>query len=464
MKKQTLLAILIAAVLLLSGCSLNTVDTVADKAQTILSVDGRTLDKGTVATYVSNMQEYYEQQRQMYEAYGLGQYFNQDTSASGILTELISSYTDDFVLLNKAEELLKENKIELTEEDLAHINETAQANYDSMIDSVAQNVITSGATGDQLRQEAIAYAESHGMTTLDEYVRMARESELVEKIEAYTKKDVTVEDADIQAKLDEMVASAKTTYESDPAAYGTAVGNGTAVYYAPAGYRYVKHILINFSEEDAAAVSEASTARAAAQTELDSANAKLTEAEAALNGAAEDADKGPLQTAVEEAKAAVETATEALNTAAAAYDAAKAAAAANIQAKADEVYALVKAEGADFDALMAEYGEDPGMKTDPAKTNGYAVCASTSFVEEFLNAALALEKVGDISEEVVSSYGIHIIKYEAEIPEGPISLEAARDLLTETVKTAKETEAYQKALDEWKAAAKIEAHPEKMGY
>ncbi len=460
MKKQTLLAVLIAAVLLLSGCSLNTVDTAADNAQTILSVGGRSMDKGTVASYVANVQSMYTQYNQLYSQYGMSGAY--DTDPSSILTELLDSYTNEFVLLNKAEELKLDEA--LTAEELEEINAEAQKNYDSMIDSVAANYITSGAAGDELRKEAAAYAESHGMTTLDEFVTMARESKLLEKIEEYAKKDVTVTDADLQAKLDELVEAAKASYETDPAAYGTAVNNGTTVYYAPAGYRYIKHILINFTEEGSAAVTAALTEKTTAQTAADAAASALADAQAALDGAAEDADKTALQTALDEAKTAADAANETLNTAAAAYDAAAAAAQAEIQARADEVYAKVTAEGADFDALMAEYGEDPGMQAEPAKTNGYAVCASTSFVPEFLDAAMALENVGDVSGEVVSSYGIHVIKYAGEIAEGAVALDTVRDTLTETVKAEKETAAYDAALAAWKEAADVKTYPERMGY
>ncbi len=460
MKKQTLLAILIAAALLLSGCSLNTVDTVADNAQTILSVGSRTLDKATTASAVAYTQNMYNQYNQWYQYGYTSQYY--DTSESSILSELLDSYTRNFVLLNKAEELGLDK--ELTEEELTEINTTAQENYDSMIESVGSNYITSGAVGDALHDEAVAYAESHDMTTLDEYVKEARESKLLEKIEEYVKGGVTVTDEDLQAKLDELVASAKAEYEADLSAYGTSVNNGSTVYYAPAGYRYIKHILIQFGDEDTAAVSEKQTAKAAAQTDLDSASTALADAEKALADAAADADKTALQTAVDEAKAAADAASEALTAASAAYDEALAAAATNIQARADEVYALVTAEGADFDALMAEYGEDPGMQSEPAMTNGYAVCASTAFVPEFLEAAMALENVGDISGEVVSSYGIHIIKYVSDIAEGAVSLDSVRDSLTETVKTAKETAAFDEALAGWMETAEVKSYPERMGY
>lgn len=57
-----------------------------------------------------------------------------------------------------------------------------------------------------------------------------------------------------------------------------------------------------------------------------------------------------------------------------------------------------------FDRLADEYGEDPGR----AAAKGYLVTADSSFVPEFLDAALALEP-GQVSEIVESTYGYHIL-------------------------------------------------------
>ena len=62
-------------------------------------------------------------------------------------------------------------------------------------------------------------------------------------------------------------------------------------------------------------------------------------------------------------------------------------------------------KGADFDALMATYSEDPGSQSQP---DGY-VFTTGEMVPEFENATKAL-KVGEISGIVESTYGYHIIK------------------------------------------------------
>ena len=71
--------------------------------------------------------------------------------------------------------------------------------------------------------------------------------------------------------------------------------------------------------------------------------------------------------------------------------------------KANEIAALAKA-GADFDELVAEYGEDPGMEDN---LDGYDFTTG-EMVESFETTTFALEE-NEISDPVESTYGYHII-------------------------------------------------------
>ena len=77
---------------------------------------------------------------------------------------------------------------------------------------------------------------------------------------------------------------------------------------------------------------------------------------------------------------------------------------------ADEVYKKAM-NGADFDKLIKQYNQDPGVEYYP---DGYTFTKG-DMVEEFEVAAYEL-KVGEISKPVKSSFGYHIIKLEEEIP------------------------------------------------
>ena len=71
--------------------------------------------------------------------------------------------------------------------------------------------------------------------------------------------------------------------------------------------------------------------------------------------------------------------------------------------KAKQVAALAKS-GEDFDALIKEYGEDPGMESSP---DGYYFTTG-QMVESFETTTFALAE-NEISDPVESSYGYHII-------------------------------------------------------
>lgn len=71
---------------------------------------------------------------------------------------------------------------------------------------------------------------------------------------------------------------------------------------------------------------------------------------------------------------------------------------------AEDLLAKIK-KGGDFDALMAEYSQDPGSKAQP---DGY-IFTYGEMVKEFEDAAFALEE-NAVSDIVETNYGYHIIK------------------------------------------------------
>lgn len=91
---------------------------------------------------------------------------------------------------------------------------------------------------------------------------------------------------------------------------------------------------------------------------------------------------------------------------------------------AEKVYEFAR-QGMDFEKLVAEYGEDPGMKANP---EGY-LFTKGEMVEKFENIAFGL-KVGQISGVVETEYGYHIIKRVKNIYTDEI-LEQAKAMLVE---------------------------------
>lgn len=441
MRKKCILALMLAAMLVLSGCALVTVDEAADNARVILDVDGETVNKAVFHNMVEYQLYQNQQMNSYYQMLGLTGSFSTDENT--VAQEVLVSYTNSLVAKHKAAELGFD---QMTEEENQEIQETAEKNYEELLTEIKDHYLADSASLDEaeLRQKAMEYANENGMSTLENYLDSAKIEKSVEKLRADTVKDVTYTQEELQAKLDEEAAANKTTFESNPDYYGYYLNNGTPVYYNAPGYRMVKQVLVKFNEEDNTALTEKNT-------ELSQAKTALNDAQSALTEAAEDADKTALQAAVDEAQAK-------LDEVQAAYDALKETAYANIQAKADEIYQKAIAEGADFDALVAEFNEDTGM---PAA--GYAVREGYSFfVASFVDAAMALEKVGDVSEPVKSDYGFHIIQYSADITEGTVALETVSDTLGAELLSEKQDQAYADALAAWVSEAKVESHLEKL--
>ena len=156
------------------------------------------------------------------------------------------------------------------------------------------------------------------------------------------------------------------------------------------------------------------------------------------------------QATLDESNAKLETVT------AEAYD--------EILATAQDVLARAQA-GEDFDALLEEYGEDTGMKNEPNKSRGYLVCEGLSVYEQsFQDAAMALEKVGDISAELVkTSYGYHILQYATDVTPGAVELteEIKSDIYNSLLSDAKDA-AYESAVTQWVSEADVKTFPKVM--
>ncbi|MFY9279920.1 MAG: peptidylprolyl isomerase [Caldicoprobacterales bacterium] len=129
----------------------------------------------------------------------------------------------------------------------------------------------------------------------------------------------------------------------------------------------------------------------------------------------------------------------------------------DIEPKALEV--LEKAKGGEeFEKLIEEYGEDPGME---GNDTGYLVRQDGSFVHEFEETAFKLEE-GEISDLVASGFGYHIIKLYEKTPEKVYTLEEKYDELEEILSQQKKTDAWTLILEEWMESAKIKRYEKRL--
>ena len=464
MQKKLLLVMLLVACVALSGCALVVKDAERDKAQVIVDVNGETVDKATMSQLITEQQNdmmnsYY----QMYASFGIP-FDPSYVDTSTVPQTAIDGEVRRLVLSQK---LASMPELALTAEEEAEIQAHGEEEYNEILDQVKTVYLSeSEKEGDELTEEAKAYALTLDRRfNLDYFVDHARQEKTAEKLRAYAVRDVVVTDDEVKTEFDARVAADKEKFEGDDVtAFGTAVNGAETVYYRPAGYRYVKQVLVGFPTENSSAISAANSAKTSAQTALDNAQAALEANTTAL--AAEDLTEEK-KAELTEAKAGLEQAVADAQTA---YDEAQAKsreaidnAFVNLQPKVDEIQQKLAA-GEDFDALMEQYGEDPGMQSEPGKTNGYAVCAGyTPFMSEFVDAAMALANVGDVSEPIKNdTYGIHIIKYVSDIAEGPVALENFEESIRSSLLSSKQDETYSNAVTEWTNATKIQYNENRL--
>ncbi len=419
MHKKALLALMLVMAVMLSGCALIKKDAAVDAATEIIRLGDQVVTKAEIQSEVDNQLQYMQLMYAQY--YGSGYDVKDAANIKSAQDEVISQYK---TLLVTRARIAENGCDQLTEEEETKAKEDAASTYEN---SLNQYLAGSGSdaekTEEEKKTEAAAALTAMGITE-EELLKNARESIAIDKLHNLVTENVTVTEEEIRAEYDSKVESAKTTYESNPSSYCSAFNNGTKLYYTPAGVRFVKQILIKYSTEQDTAIREAKSKVTAAQAVLD--NEEATEEE-----------KTKAKADLEAAQAEVTRLTDE------AY--------ASIDAEADDVIARLDA-GEDWDKLMAEKGQDPGMMEgrDTAKT-GYAVCKDmTSFDSAFVEAAMALEKVGDHSAKTRgSSGGYYIIRYEGDAAEGPVDYDSVKESLQESLLTTKKNTVYNDTVQTW---------------
>lgn len=460
MKNVKLLALVLALALLLTGCS-SKKESKDIEAVRVGSVSYTMQDLIEVENALKAEYDYYNQ---MYAMYGMtyGEY-----TAEDLRSQALESLAVQAVLFDKAATLKLDR---LTDAEKDEVYALAENDWYYYRDSYAQTITVDEDATKEERSAAIDAAMAEAGITWDAVYTSAWRNYILDKTENYMIRDAKVTEEAFKAGFDAQVAADKETFGENAGAYVDALLYGQTSYYTPAGCRYVKQILIQYTEEDQALVDEANaalvTAKNAASTAKADAAALLGEdadLEALLADVAAEtaADLTEEQTAALKALADAQAAEDA---AAEAYDQAVETALANIAPEADEVLARIAA-GDDWDALTDEYNDDPGMMDgqETAET-GYAVAAGmTVFDTAFVDAAMSLEAIGDYTDKTVGeSYGYYIIKYIGDIPEGAVDAETVREELTASLLQTEQQNTYDATLNKWVEEANIQINYEKV--
>lgn len=442
MRKKALLALMMAAILLLSGCALIKKDQAVDDATEIIRMGDQVITKKEVLAQAE--QELYDQYS-MYSMFGYSYDVSDPENIEAAKNSAVDTLKTNLALTAKAKELGLD---QLSDEELESVKTTAQANLDSVIAS-AKAYVEGGSEMDEtaLAEAAAKMAEDAGYT-LDAYIAQGTTDAISAKLKEYAVKDVAVTDEEIQAEYDSRVESHKSTYSESAGTWASAANNNSTLYYTPAGVRRVKQILIKFKDEDKTAIDDAKTKLNDANTAVTTAQAKVDAAQGTVDTEGiSDEDKAKAEETLSAAKQELEDADKALLAANQAVTEATDKAFANIDEKADAVLAQLAEEGADWQKIMDENNEDEGMKDNE---KGYAVATGmTNFDAAFVDAAMALEKIGDISPKTKGSYGYYIIRYESDEAEGPVALDAVKETLSSSLLTTKQNDAYEATKAQW---------------
>lgn len=386
--------------------------------------------------------EEYEYTASMYAQYGIDlEQYGYDTQ---IKQQIVQSLVRDAVTLQKAAELGLD---QLDDETQATLASEAEKNFETYIESVSSSMLESGYSEDTVRDSAISYLNENGYTQ-EEILKELTNSAIKDRLRENVTSAVTVTEDDVKAAYDQKVADDESSYSSD-SAYTSARSSGAEILWNPEGYRAVKHVLIQFSDDQSTRYSELSSLISDLKAELEALdNPETTEAPAETETAETETETPRTREEIETDLAAAQADLDAL------YE--------ELMPKAQEVVDKFNA-GTSFDDLIDEYNEDPGMQNEPTRTEGYAVSAeSTSWDTAFRDGAMSIESVGGISEPVCGSYGVHIIYYLSDIPAGAVAYEDVHDEVEADALNDAKDAAYDEAVEQWMDDAAITYHYDRL--
>ena len=397
----------------------------------MLTVGDFSLTRAQYENYLATLENYYS-------SYG---YDVTDPELLAMLKQFALQTGVEYAVMDQK---LVELGLALTEEEKAAETEAAKAEWALVLeDGLAYYGLTSESTEEEratLLVTVLAELEAQGYTE-ETYVEEMVMYAAYDRLFNHITKDVAVTDEEVVAYYNSLVENDKALYENDAASYEEVQYMNTLyamygmsdyvtqVYYKPAGYRLVTHILLEVDE-----------ALLTAYTDLQAAYEEQ-------QNAAEEGETTETAEATEEAAAPV-TAEEVEN--------ARLAILASVQPTVDEINQKL-ADGATFAELIPLYTADTGMADEASIAAGYEVhMDSVNWVIPFRDQAFTVNNIGDVTAPVVSDYGVHIIQYVADVPAGPVELtDELHASFKATLLSDAQNTAYYAVIDEWITAANV---------
>ena len=400
MKKMTrLLALLMALLMALSASALGeTAEEPAPLEDPVLfTLDGTTFTKSQVDEQLADML-----------AAG---YVDSQSDYQTVIDYMIQ----DIVIQDKISELKLD---QYTEAEKAAYAAQAKEEWDDLLDNYVSYYLTEDseeARAEKRKEAEELYAEYgyseemilNNLLLQDSYERLQNSvcGDMV----------VNVSDADIRAVFDEYAAQDKDVYEDNVSLYELYSSYGQEIWYQPAGFRGVLHILLSVDE-------------ALMTTYQDAQNAYE---ESLSSDGAEGADSQKLLSAAEAARQAILDSQKAIL---------------------DDIYAKLAA-GTPFTDLIKLYNSDPGMEDEATLKEGYPVHQeSVIYDSAFVSAAFSekMHKPGDVSDPAVGVNGVHVVYYLRDIPAGPIELSSEiAEQIRQYLVNVQRNDVFNEAIDGW---------------
>ena len=398
MKKFAKLLAVCLAVMALAGCSLVTVN---PEKITVATVGGDTITKA----------QFDEQFNAFLAQYG---YTQESEEIADQMAELKESFINQMVEERVIDQKVRELGLDqITDEEKAEAEKNVDDWYQSQLEALVAEYEKDESVADpeaKAREDIENYLSYYG-TSLDDMKAQEIEAIPSGKLYDYVTRDVVVTEEEAKLSYAEHVASDKESYDGNLASFVNAFDNGHIIYYVPEGTFYVKHILISLTDEQKQEIKD-------------------------------------LRNDDDEAVAAT-------------ADAKRAEFLATIQEEADAALAAVEA-GGDFDALIAEYGDDPGMTYDYYADGYLTYVGNPNYVAEFTAACDGLTEDGMTTGLVASDFGYHIIRRVSTKTPGEVPFEDVKSDLMDGMLSSAQEEAYNAKVDQWISEANVEIKSDKL--
>lgn len=377
--------------------------------------------------------------------------YGMDTENEDILS-MLRGYSMQYALqysliFQKAKELGLDV---VTDEQKAALEADIRTNWNEIVDGYAEELgsLTESSTDDEkaaARADALAFIKENFGYDEEKFVAESLESNadslVFDNVRKYAIGDKTVTDGDIREYFDTLVKEDQESYENDVSMYEFYTQYyGQTSYYLPEGYRGIIHILLPVDEQLLTAWKDMSSRL---EEQKSAADQESVIEDGSADAETPDPNAEPTATPEPVTEEMVQEAEKAILE--------------SVQSTVDEIMAKLES-GASFVDLIREYGIDPGMQNEARLAEGYLVHRDSILWDPaFTEAAMALEKVGDISKPFVGQSGVHILQYLRDVPGGAVELtDEMKDEFRTTLQSEQETEALQSLIDEAMESAVIE--------